>query len=507
VASVTPVQTSELRPNSPSQQAPKSGDPFAMLLDHVSAKRATAPEPRRRPEAPDTPRVNSTERPERPQLKQAAKLAADNDKPAAPATKEKAAAEDCSATENKTETQDADTAQQPDVAAAVDAEAATEETVILAVNAEGSPDASTGEDETANEDTVIEADDTVSQPDISVDANVVVHAEGQAQQPVQQAAPDAGVVPAPVAAAESAVEVMAEGEIAAVAPKTETAPAAQTNNQSTVPADAEAPVTGEEAPQNAPQARKPEETAQTQRPVASNHAEVRDAAIAEKGEQAAQSSNSGKPEVPAQAKEHASAKPLEHVPAQSNVENSAPRQQQLTPQGTPVMPEPVRALAGSINPVNLRPANDGPSNAVQLNAQAIGVEIASRAKEGLRRFDIRLDPPELGRIDVRLEVDNHGKASTRLIVERPETLDLLQRDARNLERALQSAGLNTDDGGLEFSLRDQSQNGLADAHTNSGYDRRDDFLAAAIEDAEPASPALERYARSVLARGGVDIRI
>ena len=81
------------------------------------------------------------------------------------------------------------------------------------------------------------------------------------------------------------------------------------------------------------------------------------------------------------------------------------------------------------------------------------VEIVSRAEAGLKRFDIRLDPPDLGRIDVRLDVDNNGRVTSRLIVERAETLDLLRRDAPQLERALQQAGLKTD-GGIDFSLRD-----------------------------------------------------
>jgi flagellar hook-length control protein FliK len=78
---------------------------------------------------------------------------------------------------------------------------------------------------------------------------------------------------------------------------------------------------------------------------------------------------------------------------------------------------------------------------VPLKGVALAVEIVSRMREGLRRFEIRLDPPELGRIDVRLEVDRHGQATTKLTVDRPETLDLLQREARGLERALQQAGL------------------------------------------------------------------
>jgi chemotaxis protein MotD len=86
----------------------------------------------------------------------------------------------------------------------------------------------------------------------------------------------------------------------------------------------------------------------------------------------------------------------------------------------------------------------------------IAIEIATRALEGKRRFEIRLDPPELGRIDVRLDVARDGQVMSRLVVERADTLDLLRRDAISLERALQSAGLQTGDSGLQFSLRDQS---------------------------------------------------
>ena len=76
----------------------------------------------------------------------------------------------------------------------------------------------------------------------------------------------------------------------------------------------------------------------------------------------------------------------------------------------------------------------------------LAVEIVARAQDGPKRFEIRLDPPELGRIDVRLDVDHAGKVTSRLVVERAETLDLLRRDAPQLERALQQAGLNTEGG-------------------------------------------------------------
>jgi flagellar hook-length control protein FliK len=84
----------------------------------------------------------------------------------------------------------------------------------------------------------------------------------------------------------------------------------------------------------------------------------------------------------------------------------------------------------------------------------VAVTIAAQAQSGKSRFDIRLDPPELGRIDVQLNVDAGGNVSSRLVVERPETFDLLRREAPQLERALQDAGLNTGNG-MQFSLADQ----------------------------------------------------
>jgi hypothetical protein len=135
---------------------------------------------------------------------------------------------------------------------------------------------------------------------------------------------------------------------------------------------------------------------------------------------------------------------------------------------------------------------------------SLAVEIAARALEGKHRFEIRLDPPELGRIDVRLDVHRDGHVTSRLVVERVETLDLLRRDAPALERALQSAGLHTNESGLHFSLRDQS---------GGGYRARPDDTShphlLIVPDEDVAVREAVRRAYGVL-RGfgaGVDIRI
>lgn len=116
--------------------------------------------------------------------------------------------------------------------------------------------------------------------------------------------------------------------------------------------------------------------------------------------------------------------------------------------------------SGVVNPAGL------PQHTPQVPISSVAVHIAAQAQNGVRRFDIRLDPPELGRIDVRLDVARDGSVNTHIIVERSETLDLMQRDARQLERALNESGLDTKEGELTFSLKDQ---GFADDH-NEHYE-------------------------------------
>lgn len=137
--------------------------------------------------------------------------------------------------------------------------------------------------------------------------------------------------------------------------------------------------------------------------------------------------------------------------------------------------------------------------------EQLGLEIATRASKGERRFDIRLDPPELGRIDVRLEIDSKGNTTTKLIVERSETLDMLQRDARGLEKALQNAGLKTDAGGMEFSLQQDTQTQQGKQNHTPEMRGRQDFVQAEAETLTDLPVGNAALAAQI--RGGVDIRI
>ena len=135
----------------------------------------------------------------------------------------------------------------------------------------------------------------------------------------------------------------------------------------------------------------------------------------------------------------------------------------------------------------------------------VAFDIARHAVAGINRFQIRLDPPEMGRIDVRLDMHHEGGITARLTVDRPETYDMLQRDARALERALAQTGLDQGKTNLEFSLR---QNPFAGQNSNQG--QRDDTpaLFGDAEDASveaPPTPAPVTFYRGSVRPGGVNL--
>jgi flagellar hook-length control protein FliK len=146
-------------------------------------------------------------------------------------------------------------------------------------------------------------------------------------------------------------------------------------------------------------------------------------------------------------------------------------------------------------------ANAAVQTGAPVPVSHLAVEIASQALSGKHRFEIRLDPPELGRIDVRLEVDREGRVTSKLVVERPETLDMLRRDASQLERALQQAGLKTSDNSLEFSLRQDAPNRDDDAPQDIAR------LTVSEDDPQPLEALRQGYGRHLGLGRGIDIRI
>lgn len=104
-------------------------------------------------------------------------------------------------------------------------------------------------------------------------------------------------------------------------------------------------------------------------------------------------------------------------------------------------------------------------------AKEVGVEIAHMAKAGKRNFSIRLDPPEMGRIDIRMTLGQDAQVKAVMTVEHERTLDVLQRDMRSLERALENAGFKPDNMTLNLSLKQQGQGQTAEdqRHTTPSH--------------------------------------
>ncbi len=125
----------------------------------------------------------------------------------------------------------------------------------------------------------------------------------------------------------------------------------------------------------------------------------------------------------------------------------------------------------------------------------IAVDIKKAIAAGKDQITINLKPAELGRIEVKLDVGEDGLVSAQVRADRPETLELLQRDARGLERALQDAGLRADPGTLSFGLRGENRpdgQNAGGGHAGSPAARPDQ----AAEQAATAAPgpAVARHA-------------
>ena len=166
-----------------------------------------------------------------------------------------------------------------------------------------------------------------------------------------------------------------------------------------------------------------------------------------------------------------------------------------------IAPTAIGEIARPAGTEGLLPTPGNPTTP-QVPLNNIAVHIAAQLRAGNQRFEIRLDPPELGRIDIRLEIGRDGTTLTHLAVEKPETLDLLRQDARQLERALSNAGLDSRDGNLSFSLKEDSRNKQQTADSEQDGPQVNSDQASDLEDTDPSV-----MTRTVNISSGIDISI
>jgi hypothetical protein len=137
--------------------------------------------------------------------------------------------------------------------------------------------------------------------------------------------------------------------------------------------------------------------------------------------------------------------------------------------------------------------------------EQVAVHVQRALRDGSGKFSVQLSPAELGRIHVKLQIDEDKRVTAAVSVERPSTLELLQRDTKELERALHNAGLTLEGGDLSFSLGHGTDQDFAQDLNRSAAPA----AGGVVPDAEAEGEQPDRAANQVMntAAGVVDLQV
>ena len=149
----------------------------------------------------------------------------------------------------------------------------------------------------------------------------------------------------------------------------------------------------------------------------------------------------------------------------------------------------------------------GPASGAPANdpTEQVKVTIQQAMRAGMDRVQIQLDPADLGRVDVRMDLTNDGRAQIVIQADNRDTLDMLQRDARLLERALQEAGIDANAQDMNFNLSEgndgDSETGTNDAEVFSS----EEVVEAMTQPELTLDPLSGSYTLSIAQ--GLDIKV
>jgi flagellar hook-length control protein FliK len=101
-------------------------------------------------------------------------------------------------------------------------------------------------------------------------------------------------------------------------------------------------------------------------------------------------------------------------------------------------PPALSLVAGQMTTQAPTPAA-GPATTSLATLTAMQIASALSAPQSAQGTDLVLSPPELGRVTIRFEAERAGGALI-LLIDRPETLDLMRRNLDTLDQALRQAG-------------------------------------------------------------------
>ncbi len=131
-------------------------------------------------------------------------------------------------------------------------------------------------------------------------------------------------------------------------------------------------------------------------------------------------------------------------------------------------------------------------NAPTNPTEQVAVQIRQHSASGFDRIQIQLEPAELGRVEIQIELGKDGRVQAMVSADNQDTLDLLQRDSKMLQQALEQAGLQGDESSLEFSLNQGGQNdeNADEAHNSASLLQQEEYNEAEIADAHIAHYAV-----------------
>jgi flagellar hook-length control protein FliK len=159
----------------------------------------------------------------------------------------------------------------------------------------------------------------------------------------------------------------------------------------------------------------------------------------------------------------------------------------------------------------LRATNGGSVGLPSVVDQVI-LQMNRSVKSGNDQMTLQLNPADLGKITVKLDFGSDGKVQGTVTADNPQTLSMLQKDSRSLERALQDAGLRADPGSLQFSLGGGEGNGgnQAGQTANNGGSNQDTAAGDGTIPAGDSAGLIDIGANAetyYLTPGGVNIQV
>lgn len=183
-------------------------------------------------------------------------------------------------------------------------------------------------------------------------------------------------------------------------------------------------------------------------------------------------------------------------------------------------PDPAAVPGGGTGTLTLRPAGDQasalpgnpPGHAGQPHpaSEMVSVHIGRMAETKTGHMRIQLRPVELGAVEVKLDFGKDGTVHASVVADRADTLDLLQKDARSLEKALNDAGFRTGNEGLSFNLRGDQGGERNFAGFRQAFGRQNGRSAGKVDGLDPATARQMTFLAGAGTAAGsdrIDIRI